>query len=142
MPVQGIFDHIRAYGKEYLVVSVSMTIGTGDGDVASVEGAGFSTGSTAIENKGSVTRDSAGVYTIVLPGRGSVHRIIPFMPVIESTAAADLKNPMMTAKDLSARSVTFTFFDALGDGTPAAEELTDGTVVHFVFLVKNSNISA
>lgn len=140
MPVQGTFDPLRALGKDYVLLTVSATI-TASGVVASMAGKGFTTTTALLgDTLGSVARSAAGVYVVTLPGRGAVQDIVPLGIYIEDGAPADLKLPMVTAKSVSARTITITFFDALGDGTPAAEELTDGTIVHISLLVKNSSL--
>lgn len=136
MPLNRSNFEKRHLSPRVVEVSVSATI-TSSGAVASVVGKGFSTGPS---DTGTVARSAAGVYVITLPGRGAVQRIVPKCPVIQDGAPADLKLPMVTAMDLSARTITWTFFDALGDGTPAAEELTDGTIVHFNMDVHESDL--
>lgn len=138
MPLNGItFDPVQTYGKEWKLMLLSVTVGA-SGAVASVDGKGWRSDGTAGTsiNNGSVTKEAtAGQYSIVLPGKGSVPRILPLQPVIED--ATDVLHCTVVSKDLSARKITFQFWDA---DTPAATDLTDGTIVHFALWVKNSDI--
>lgn len=121
---------LRHYGKQRIVLSGQFTVGA-SGAVGSIIGAGF--GTTAVEGRqGSIVRDSAGTYTFTLPGRGSVKSIVP---VIIPVTAEDVF-PKIESVDLSARTVTVVFREV--DGTPADEELTNGDLVTFMFLVSNS----
>lgn len=133
MPISGVtLDPIRAYGKEYIVLACKVTIGA-SGAVASVDGKGFGSGPLV----GSVTQDSTGVYSFVMPGRGSVHDILLASCVVEH--ATDVLLPSVTAVDLSARKVVVTFWGALPT-VPAATDPSENATLHLVFLVKNSDI--
>ena len=137
MPIIGVLDPVRALGKEWVLVQVTLTVGA-TGAVTSAVGRGFDTATPSGETAGGIVRVSEGVYTVTLPGRGSVQAIVPLgPPVIEDADAADAKVVTITAKSLSARTMTFTFWDAAA--AAAVEELTEGSVVYFTFLVKNSN---
>ena len=137
MPISGLtFDPIRAYGKEYVVLGLTLTVGA-SGAVASVKGKGWAADGTVHQSgfQGSVTKESAdGQYSIVLPGRGSVAGILPLQPVIEH--ATDALFATALAVDLDDRKVTYQLRDDAG----AAANATSGAKVHFVLLVKNSNI--
>ncbi len=135
MPIIGILDPIRALGKEYVIVTCSMLVGA-SGAVTSVTGRGFSSALPSGETPGGIVKEAtAGQYTVTLPGRGSVQAIIPLgAPVIEH--ATDVLHITVISKALSSRALTFQCWDA---DTPAATNPTSGAVLHFAFLVKNSN---
>lgn len=143
MPLNGItFDPVQVYGKEWKVLFLSLTVGA-SGAVAAVDGKGWRSDGTAGTsiNNGSVTKESTdGQYSIVVPGKGSVHKMIVLPPMIED--ATDVLQCTTIAKDLSARKVTLQFWGptAADNTAPLATDLSSGTVVHFTILVKNSNI--
>lgn len=143
MPLNGItFDPIQVYGKEWKALFLSLTVGA-SGAVSAVDGKGWKSDGTAGTsiNNGSVTKEVAdGQYSIVLPGKGSVHKVVVLPPMIEDATDALLCTTI--AKDLSAREVTLQFWGptATADTALIATELSDGTIVHFTILVKNSNI--
>lgn len=133
MPVTGsiVGYPIKHYGRQRMLLSASFDVGA-TGAVGNIVGEGF--GTTAVEGRqGSIVRDSAGTYTVTMPGRGSVRDIIPLSIGAETDEDVFVK---VEDIDLANRSVTFIFREA--DGTPADEELTSGDRVFFCFLVDNS----
>lgn len=115
---------------------MELTVGA-VGAVTSVDGKSFATGGTPSGDLGGIVRDGVGQYTVTLPGRGGVQKIMPFQPVILDGAAADAKVPLLNARTPASRTFQFTFLDQL---TAAAEELTSGTVVLFQVLVNRGTI--
>lgn len=142
MALSGItFDPIQAYGKEYKLLALKVTIGAA-GAVSAVDGKGWTsdgTAGTAPVLNGSVTLDTA-EYEIVLPGSGAVHDILLLSAHVQDTAAGDVRIPMVTSLDLSSRLIGVTFYDPDNAGAPAALVPSNGSVLHFVLLVKNSDI--
>lgn len=134
------FDIIKqpfsALERGWTLVTCELTVGA-TGAVSAVAGKRFNSGA-ASGNLGGIARDSAAVYTITLPGTGGVQEIKPLAPVIIDGAAADAKVALCTARSASARTVTWTFLDQL---TAAVEELSNGSVVLFSFLVRDSSVS-
>lgn len=132
MPVTGssTFGPIRHYGKQRVLLSGRFEVGASGAVVASsIKGVGF--GTSAVEGRqGSIVRNSAGRYTFTMPGRGPVQAI---HPDIKAITAEDVR-VTYEAEDLDARSVTIEFQDA----TNAAEELTSGDIISFMFLVSNA----
>lgn len=76
MPGSPLTDRVRVYGKEMVLYPLKFAIGS-SGAVSSVDTDFPGWGTSAIESvRGSVVRDSAGQYTIVLPGRGGLRDLI------------------------------------------------------------------
>lgn len=144
MALSGLtFDPIMAYGKEYKLLSLKVTIGA-SGAVSSVDGKGWkSDGSEGVyPNNGTVTRSAEGTYDIVLPGTGSIHDVSLLSFAVEDGAVADVRVPLL-AVTLSSRTIqikTVTQADHSGAADPAVTDPTDGSVLHITLLVKNSNI--
>lgn len=113
-----------------------LTVG-GTGAVSAVDGKGFNDGASSGE-LGGIVRDDVGDYTITLPGRGGFQDIMPLNPVIQDGAAVDVRHVLVTAITASSRTVSYTFFDA---DTPAATDPTEGSIIHFHFLVKDGSVS-
>lgn len=131
MALTGItLDQMRTYGKEKVILSVEWAVGA-TGAVGTVTGDGWGTGVL----KGSVTRDGVGVYTVVMPGSGSLAKLQLISAHV--LHASDVRLPVPTARSLSARSITLTLYDL---ETPAATEASNGAVVIAHFLVQNTTV--
>lgn len=138
MPVTGIFQCMEALERGWHMQHVSLTVG-GTGAVSAVSGKKYAVDGVATGEQGGIVRDSAGVYTLTLPGRGGVQEIVPVSAVMLDAAATDLRLPLVTARSTSARTITYSFVEP--DGSPSVEEVPSGAVVEFVLLVRNSSVS-
>lgn len=143
MALSGLtFDPIRIYGKERVLMHLKVTIGA-TGAVSAVDGRGWTDDGVASTNpnNGSVTRDSAGVYSIVLPGSGSVQDIQLLSFFVEDAAAVDIRVPLVSLT-LASRKITLSCVKlAVAEGTAADPDIadpTEGSVLHIALLVRNS----
>lgn len=136
MPLTHIKQPFMALERDFTLLHVTLTVGS-TGAVSAVSGRGFANGAASGE-LGGIARSSEAVYVVTLPGTGALQEIVPFAPVILDGDAGDARHALVTARSLSARTVTFTFLDL---DTPAASELTSGSVVEFVFLVRDKTVS-
>lgn len=135
-------DYPMAYGKGWAFLALKVTVGA-SGAVASVDGKGWTSdgvAGTGPMRSGSVTKETGdGEYTIVCPGDGAFHDLFLVAAHVEDDA--DLLVPRISGLDLSARSLTVEFVDPGDDSTaPAAANPSANTVLHFLLLVKDSNV--
>lgn len=137
MPVTGIMEKFVAREAGWHLQLVKLTVGA-TGAVSSVDGKGWASDGTRVGELGGIVRDSEAVYTLTLPGYGGVQNVFLLAPVIEDGSAGDVHIALLSAKTLASSTIQLTFVDL--DGTPSADELSDGTVVHIAFLVKNSSV--
>lgn len=81
----------------------------------------------------SVTADGSGVYTVTLPGRGTVN-VMGAVFTVEDTAGL---HAYISSRDDAARTIEVTLQDA---ATPTATDLGSGDRVHFLIVVKNTDL--
>lgn len=136
------FDPIRAYGKERVFLSLQIKVGA-TGAVAAVDGKGWKHDGSegVVPYEGSVTRQAAGTYKIVLPGGGAVpglHVVSVLVDDAGGAGATEARNVLIHA-DPSTRSVTVKLV-TLGDTStdPAIADLTSGSKLHVTLMVMNS----
>lgn len=119
----------------WTLVRCQLTVGA-TGAVSAVSGKGFNNGA-ATGDLGGFTRNSAGDYTITLPGSGGFQAIIPLSVQIIDSANTDVRFHRWDTITPSARTAQVAFSDA---DTPAATDPGNGSVIEFVFLVDDSTV--
>lgn len=123
------FDFVQTYGKEYILLPLILRrVGTS----LEVEGRGWNPDGSESFYGSSVT-ESGDVFTVTLPGRGSVHRLLAF-----GSAVGTLPATVFLDTDPSRREALAAKVDLASPSGPSP--LADGEELHLLFVVKNSNV--
>ena len=115
---------------------IQALVGPNDGCkaiIGTIQGNGSSSptaGTGAFDRGMSATRDALGVYTITLPGVGSLELLGGFVQV----EAVLLLEASISDRDDSARTIEVTVTDK---ATPTADDLESTDFLHFCFFVNH-----
>src|SRR5690606_598982 len=123
------FDFVQTYGMEYVLLPLILRrVGTS----LEVEGRGWNPDGSESFYGSSVT-ESGDVFTITLPGRGSVHRLLAF-----GSAVGTLPATVYLDTDPYRREALAAKVDLASPSGPSS--LNDGEELHLLCVVKSSDV--
>lgn len=132
MALASKLDQVRALGPGMYFMVCQFAVGA-SGAVGAIKATGF--GATAIEGgiRGSVVRDSAGQYTITLPGIGAWQFIAPVGEPTATGATVVVGRVESIDTDTGEIQIQFSALDGSGTATDPAS----GATVSLVLMVSD-----